>query len=50
MKNKIIVCALLLIGMNLGFSQGFINLKFESAVVSGYSSGTFNSIRNGVDP
>jgi len=44
MKNKIIVCALLLIGMNLGFSQGFINLNFESADVSGYSSGTFNSI------
>ena len=30
--------------IQIGFSQGFVNLNFESSDVSGYSSGTFNSI------
>ena len=35
----ILVIALLLVGSGRGFSQGFVNLNFESANVSGYSPG-----------
>jgi hypothetical protein len=44
MKNKIAAAIMLLIGANYGTAQGFLNLDFESANVSGYTSGTFNSI------
>ena len=40
MKTKIIVTVLLLASIDLGFSQGFVNLDFESANVLGNSAGS----------
>lgn len=43
--SKILVFAMILLaGVRESHSQGFVNLNFESANVSGYSPGTFNVI------
>src|ERR1035437_4309741 len=46
MKTKLITIVLVLTGTWCGFSQGFVNLNFESANVSGYSPLDFVPIAN----
>jgi hypothetical protein len=50
MKTKITVLAMVsaLMGIQQGFSQGLLNLNFESANTSGYSSGSFIPTNNAV--
>jgi len=38
--RTILTAALFLAGMHMGFSQGFVNLNFESANATGYAPGS----------